>query len=208
MRPTLTFFRNLSVSTKMILIATFLIGTAALIAQQQQSGGVVVPSNISVAGSLPAGSNTIGNVGINGSLPPGTNVIGNIGNTGFAINAALPNGTNVLGFVRSVAPNTCGTTEYDSGMTFIPATTTTVTATVTCPQSVILNNTDTVEHTVTITDGSTLCGGAACATFGPSFVIPAKSQIRVPMEGAKFVGGIKWSADQASKVVGVVRGNQ
>lgn len=192
----------------MILLAVFLLSTIAVVAQQQQSGGFAVPSNISVSGSLPAGSNVIGSVGISGAIPTGSNVIGSIANTGFAINAALPAGTNIVGYVRTVAANTCGTTEYDSGFSYLPATTGTVTASATCPQAIILTNTDTSSHTVTVTDGSTLCASGPCTIFGPNYVIPANSQVRVPLEGAKFVGGIKWSADQAGKVVGVIRGNQ
>ncbi len=229
-----SFRINLSPQAILFTGLLFLLFVIGSIAQQQQSGGngggtvnqggAPWTQNLTqISGSaLSLGAKTGANsipvvfpsdastlpVSISAALPAGANSIGSISNAAFGITGSLPAGTNLLGFVRHVPANTCGTTEYDSGMVFLPNSLTVVTATVTCPVSIFLNNTDSVSHTITITDNSTLCNSGTCTAFGPAYVIPALSQINIPINGAKFVGGIKWNADVINKVVGVVRGNQ
>lgn len=142
-------------------------------------------------------------------------------NTAFSVNAvqngtwnvaavtgitnALPAGTNTLGAV--VPPTACGTTKYESVMAYVPSTSTQVTATATCVLSIYLSNTDTVAHQITVQDQSTACNSAACVMV-PTFSLPANSIVRIPMDGAKFVGGLKWQTDTANKVAGDIIGLQ
>ncbi len=132
-------------------------------------------------------------------VQPGTGAV-------FTI-AALPTGANIVGFVRTIPANTCGTTEYDSGLAFLPSASTQVTATATCVQYLIFHNTDSVNHTVTVQDQSTACNAAACVV-DTTYTIGPDVQTAFPWYGTKFTGGLKWNADVANKVQGVIRGNQ
>ena len=64
-------------------------------------GTPIAPSlgdTVTITGSIPAGTNTIGNVGIAGSIPAGTNLMGFVD-----ISAELPAGSNTIGNV-GIAP--------------------------------------------------------------------------------------------------------
>jgi len=122
-----------------------------------------------------------------------------------AITNALPAGTNLIGYTRP--GNACSTTNYESGMAMLPATATSLTATATCVSYILINNTDSVAHPITITDQSTACNSGVCSALS-TFSLPAYSQLMLPMYGVKFTGGIKWNTDAANKVVGDIIGNQ
>jgi len=103
--------------------------------------------------------------------------------------------------------NACGTTAYTPAFQYLPGSSTQLTATDTCVTAVYFNNTDTVSHTVDMQDQSTACNSGVCNVF-TSFTLPASGWARVPFDGAKFVGGIKWDADTANKVTAILVGNQ
>ena len=118
---------------------------------------------------------------------------------------ALPAGSNLVGYTR--AGNACGTTNYESGMQFLPSASTQLTATATCATVLILNNTSASAVTVSVQDQSTACNSGACNILS-SFSIPPNSQLNIPLYGAKFTGGIKWNAGSANVVMADVIGNQ
>jgi hypothetical protein len=103
--------------------------------------------------------------------------------------------------------NGCGSTFFEAAMSFLPGTSTSVTATATCVTSAWFNNTDTAPHTVTLQDQGTNCNAGVCQAL-TAFSIPASSFLRVQLDGSKFVGGIKWTADTANKVAADIIGNQ
>ena len=118
---------------------------------------------------------------------------------------SIPSGSNLIGYVAH--QNGCGTTVYESGLTYLPNSSTAVTSTATCVSFIILNNTDSSTHTVTVVDQGTGCNSGPCAILS-SFIIPINSQLLLPMYGVKMTGGIKWQADATNKVAGDVIGNQ
>jgi hypothetical protein len=109
--------------------------------------------------------------------------------------------------VASTQKNACGATFYEATMQFLPATSTSLTTTATCITSAWFNNTDTATHQVTLQDQSTACNAGVCEAL-TTFSIPANSFLRVQLDGSRFVGGIKWTADTANKVAADIIGNQ
>lgn len=116
----------------------------------------------------------------------------------------------VSGTVRNAPLTSCGVTIFDSGPIFLPTSTTSITGTATCVETFYLTNTDSVAHTITVTDGSTACAAGVCTYVGPAFSLPALSNMQVPMYHLKFTGGIKWNVADASsnKVIGQAFGYQ
>jgi len=121
------------------------------------------------------------------------------------VSAGINAGTNLIGYTR--AQNGCSTTVYESGMAYLPTTSTAVTATTTCVTLLALTNGGATSQTITITDGSTNCNSAACPVLS-SFVLPANSNVLLPLYGMKFTTGLKWSTTTANQVMGDVIGNQ
>jgi len=103
--------------------------------------------------------------------------------------------------------NACGATFYEAGMQDVPGSSTSLTTTATCVMAAWFNNTDSATHTVTLQDQSTACNSGDCQAL-TTFSIPASSFLRVQLDGSKFVGGIKWTADTANKVAADIIGNQ
>lgn len=126
-------------------------------------------------------------------------------NTAFAVNATAQASTNWIGYTQP--KNACGTTSYDPAMQFLPSASTQLTASDTCVTAVFFNNTDTVNHTVSVQDQSTGCNTGVCNVFS-TFTIPPSGMMRMPFDGIKFIGGVKWNADVANKVVAGLKGNQ
>ena len=122
------------------------------------------------------------------------------------LKTAIPAGTNLIGYTRP--PNGCGNTFYESLPAYLANASTQITATATCVTSLLFFNKDTAQHTVTIQDQSTGCNTGVCQ-FLTSYPLPANTGwVRIPMDGAKFVGGIKANADAANVVIVDVIGNQ
>jgi hypothetical protein len=188
-----------------ILFLLFCLGS--VMGQLQQSGGP--GSTVSVGSALPVGANVIGKVTIDQTTPGTTNLV-SVSNTGFNVTGSLPAGSAVIGLVKTIPLTACGTTAYDSNPTLLPTAATAVTATTTCIVGIYLTNIDTVAHTVTVTDGSTQCGGGVCTYVGPAFSIPGLSNMNIPLEGMKFTTGLKWNVTDAStnKVIGQAYGFQ
>src|ERR1017187_716644 len=221
--------RFIVMALALIVFASFLTPTRA---QLQQSGGP--GSTVTVGSALPAGTNVIGHVihdtgsttAVTGNVTvvqptgsslhvavdsaPSTAVTGTFWQTTQPVSGtvtvnALPAGSNLVGYTRP--PNACGTTAYEAGLQFLTNASTQLTPTSTCITVIILNNTDTVSHAVSIQDQSTICNSAACNILS-AFSIPANSQLLIPLYGAKFTSGIKWNADANTKVVADIIGNQ
>jgi hypothetical protein len=134
----------------------------------------------------------------------------NLGSVGGAAAAIGKAGVLEVTTWPLTACNTAGA--VDSGAAYLPTTSSAVTnfTASACIDSVYLNNTDSVSHTVTITDGSSSCNSAACPYLGPSFVLPALSAQLIPFKGMKFNTGVKWYVVDATanKVLGQVFGYQ
>jgi hypothetical protein len=101
----------------------------------------------------------------------------------------------------------CGGVFYETGMSFLPGSITSLTTTATCIYSAWFNNTDSASHTVTLQDQSTACNSGVCQAL-TTFSVPPSSFLRVELNGSKFVGGIKWTADTANKVAADIIGNK
>lgn len=216
----------------LLLVLTSFLGAPR--AQLQQSGGAgssaavgatgsAAPTSADLAGctynsSLPTlSSGQMGSAQCDSSgrviispIPAGTNVIGHViadsgSTTAVTSLPAIPSGTNLIGYTRP--GNACSTTNYESGMVFLPTSSTSVTSTSTCVAVLILNNTSSSAQTVSVQDQSTLCNSGACNILS-SFSIPGNSQMSIPLYGAKFTSGIKWNAANANTVMGDVIGNQ
>ncbi len=110
----------------------------------------------------------------------------------------------VSGSLSSTPLTGCGSTNYDSGIVTIPSTTTVLTATATCVNTVILINLTTSQQTCTVTDGQ----GTPANLIPPSYDIPAKSDAVFNRFGVKALSGVKWSCTNSSAVAGIVRGQQ
>lgn len=121
------------------------------------------------------------------------------------ITNALPAGGNLIGL--TAPSNGCGTTKYESALQMLPAASTSLTATTTCVTYILLNNTDSVAHPITIQDQTTACNAAPCQILS-AYSLPANSATLLPMWGAKLSSGIKWNTDAANKVVADVVGLQ
>jgi len=183
----------------MLVLILACLFTGGVLAQLQQSGGP--GSTVTVGAALPAGSNIVGKFGIDQTTQGTTNGI--VVNSGTltavtSITNALPAGTNLLGSITTIPKTSCGTTNYDSGPTLLPTSSTAVTSTTTCVLGIYFTNNDTAAHTVTVTDGSTACASAACTYIGPAFSIPAASNMMVPLQGMKLTTGIKWNVTDSS----------
>ena len=111
---------------------------------------------------------------------------------------------SVTGSFSSTPLTGCGSTNYDSGIVTIPNSTTTLTATATCVNTVILINLTSSQQTCTVTDGQ----GTPANLIPPSFDIAPKSDAVFNRYGVKALSGIKWSCTNASSVAGIVRGQQ
>ena len=152
-----------------------------------------------VVGAGVAGTPTGGVVSVQGVA--GGTAIPVSGTVSAGINA----GTNLIGYTR--AQNGCSTTVYESGMAYLPTTSTAVTATTTCVTLLALTNGGATAQTITVTDGSTSCNSAACPVLS-SFVLPANSNVLLSLYGMKFTTGLKWQTTTANQVMGDVIGNQ
>jgi hypothetical protein len=109
----------------------------------------------------------------------------------------------VSGTVTTVAKTACGATAYDSGMIALPTTSTAVTTTATCVNSVIFVNITGTTQTVTLTDNQ-----GTPATYLTGFQIPANSTLVYGLDFAKMASGIKWSATNATSVNAQIVGLQ
>jgi len=110
----------------------------------------------------------------------------------------------VSGSLSATPLTGCGSTNYDSGIVTVPSSTTTLTSTATCVNTVILINLTSSQQTCTVTDGQ----GTPANLIPPSYDIPAKSDAVFNRYGVKALSGIKWSCTNASSVAGIVRGQQ
>ena len=110
----------------------------------------------------------------------------------------------VTGSFSSTPLTGCGATNYDSGIITVPNSTTVLTATATCINTIILINLTSTQQTCTVTDGQ----GTPANLIPPSFDIAPKSDAVFSRYGVKALSGVKWSCTNASAVAGILRGQQ
>ncbi len=72
-------------------------------------------------------------------------------------------------------------------------------------EMIVLANVSASSVTVTITDGSTNCGGGPCTLFPPA-TVQSNQAYTIPLNGAPANGGIIWSASAPNAVHGSIRG--
>ncbi len=72
-------------------------------------------------------------------------------------------------------------------------------------EMVVLANVSASSVTVSITDGSTNCGGGPCTLFPPA-TIQSNQVYTIALNGVPANGGLIWSASAANAVHGSVRG--
>lgn len=181
------------------------LGLGSLVAQLQQSGGPGSNVTISQGGnsaSVDAGgalkSNVaevggsalaLGQTTMSASLPVA--IASNQGALSVSQsgtwNVGLSAGTNSIGKVTPIS--TCGTTAFTQAWAAVPTSTTAVTATTTCVQAIIFNNTNATPQTVSVTDGQ-----GSPITVVSTFSIPGNSEVTFPFYGSPMTSGVKWSA--------------
>lgn len=204
-------------------VVVILLSTAVPIwSQLQQSGGT---ASVSITGSLPSGSNTIGAVSQNGTwtVQPGNTanttawlvtgsggtfpVTGTFWQTTQPVSLsslpALAAGTNVIGYARVAPLTSCGTTIIDTGNTTLTTTATAVETTSTCVQAIYLNNITSSAATVTISDDQ-----STVTYYVDGFSVPANSNMLLTFGGIKFASGVKWSAGTGSAINAQLLGYQ
>jgi hypothetical protein len=215
-----SYARFLAAAIALILVVSFIAPGPR--AQLQQSGGSGSNASIGSTGATAPTSAAEAGCVYNSSLPSpssgqmepcqldssGRLIVAPLttsSSVDATIIAAVPAGTNLIGYTRP--PNACSTTAYESGMVFLPSSSTSVTSTSTCVTALILNNTSSSAQTVSVQDQSTLCNSGVCNILS-SFSIPGNSQMTIELYGAKFTSGIKWNAGNANEVMGDIIGNQ
>ena len=70
---------------------------------------------------------------------------------------------------------------------------------------IVLANVSASSVTVTITDGSTNCGGGPCTLFPPA-TIQSNQVYTIPLNGVPANGGVIWTASAANAVHASIRG--
>jgi hypothetical protein len=204
--PTLTSGQmgteQLDSSARQIIVGAGTAGTPAggVVSVQGVSSGTAIPASQSGTWTVQPGNtaNTTAWLvtGTGGTFPASESGTWTVG---------LNSGTNLIGYTR--AQNSCGTTNYEAGMQYLPTSSTAVTSTTTCVAIVILTNTSSSAQTITMTDGSTSCNSAACPLLS-SFSLPGNSNLLLPLYGLKMTSGIKWNTGSSNTVMGDVIGNQ
>jgi hypothetical protein len=130
-------------------------------------------------------------------------IASNQGNLNVVVASALPAGTNAIGKVYDQTP--CGTTVVSAALQVLPnaATAPSGFTSTTCVMKLVLANYDSVDRTVTLTDGQ-----GTPVTFLNAFNLPAKATLEYDFGGVAFTTGIKWNASNATGVAGAVWGYQ
>jgi hypothetical protein len=192
----------------MFLGLFFLSFVVSLFAQQQFSGGQAV----TITGSLPAGSNTIGAV-TQASGPWTENltqVNSNAVQTGIGASStgtqrvAVSN-DSTIGLVAGTAqvgvttPRTgCGATAFESGspvgFAALAASTTTVTSTTTCALTFVITNTGSASFTYYLTDNAATPIPVIGSSGNPITILAGERDEYTFPSGAKFNAGIKLTA--------------
>ncbi len=177
-------------------------------AQLQQSGGP--GSSVTVtSGTITATQGTGANLHVDVDSAPTTAVTGTFWQTtqpvSMATAPALVASTAMIGYTRP--QNACSTTNYESVMSNPPTSSTSLTATTTCVTVIYVSNTTASAATLTLQDQGTGCNSAACI-WVDAFSVPANSNMILPLYGAKFASGIKWSQGTANALSVDILGNQ
>jgi hypothetical protein len=172
-------------------------------AQQQYSGG----QSVTVAGSLPAGSNTIGAVNIAASQSiTATQATGS--NLHVAVDSAPTTAVTLAtapALVASTAligetyPYTgCGTTKVESGspagFAALSASTVTLESSTTCVLTFIVSNTGSASFTYYVTDNASTPIPVIGSSGNPVTILPGERDEYTFQNGSKFNAGIKLTA--------------
>ncbi len=193
---------------KWVLLICILVCAIAGIAQQQFSGG----QSVTISGSLPAGSNTIG--AVTQASGPWTSNVTQFGSSAVATGtgaggAGIPRVTvsndSTLGLVAGTAkvgityPYTgCGTTAAESGspagFAALAASTTTVFSSTTCMLTFIITNTGSTSFTYYVTDNAGTAISVIGSSANPITILPGERDEYTFQNGAKFNAGVKLTA--------------
>jgi hypothetical protein len=175
------------------------------------SGATLVGNPVLIAGSDGANARNLlmdasGRPAVTGAAASGAAVAGN------PVRIAGSDGTNTRdlktttsGFAQVTAqPNSaCGTTVFSQALAAVPTSSTAVAASTTCVSVIVLSNTNAgTAATITVTDNA-----GSPITFIANHSLPAGAFEVIPLYGAQFTSGIKWSSS-VSGVTGAVLGYQ
>jgi len=114
-------------------------------------------------------------------------------------------GTATIGAVKPV--DACGTSNQDFIAQLTATTLTSVTATTTCVDYILVTNIGSAQATLLGQDVSTLCNSGVC-TMIPTTPIAPGASMQFNMAGLKFTGGIKLQASAANALQFFVHGRQ
>jgi hypothetical protein len=197
------------------LLAGCIIGT--LVAQQQFSGG----QTVTIGGSLPTGSNTIGKVDILGNSgatldsAAGTSngqaitIQGNSSGVSVPVTATLAAsqsvglnaGTNLIG--KTYPYTGCGTTQVESGspvgFAAMPTSATSIESSTTCVLTLVVTNTSAAtSYTYYFTDAQSTAIPVIGSSANPVTILAGERDEYTFPNGAKFNSGIKAAASNSA----------
>jgi len=195
---------------KWFVLLCFVIGCVLgpLMAQQQFSGGQAV----TISGSLPSGSNTIGKIDILGNggaaldSSPGTSATNAVTVQGSSSGVAIPTSLSSLpalaagtSLVGKTYPYTgCGTTQVESGspvgFAVMPTSATTIESATTCVLTLVVTNTGSSSVTYYFTDNQSTPVSVIGSSANPVTILAGERDEYTFPSGAKFNTGIKAAA--------------
>ena len=101
----------------------------------------------------------------------------------------------------------CGTSVQDFEAQLTATTLTSVTATTTCVDSILVTNIGTAQTTILGQDVSTACSGGVCSMI-PTTALAPNTSMTFNLNGLKFTGGIKLQANNANNIQYFIHGRQ
>lgn len=137
-------------------------------------------------------------------------------NTAFSVNAAQSgtwtvqpgNTANTTAWLVAAKPfDACGTSTQDFEAQLTATTLTSVTATTTCVDYILVSNIGSAQTTILGQDVSTACNSGVCSML-PTTAIAPNSTVQFNMNGLKFTGGIKLQANNANNLQYFIHGRQ
>jgi hypothetical protein len=137
-------------------------------------------------------------------------------NTAFNVNAVQSgvwtvqpgNTANTTPWLVAAKPtDACGSTVQDFEAQLTATTLTSVTATTTCPDYILVTNIGAAQTTVLVQDVSTACNTGVC-TIVPTTPLAPNTSMQFNLNGLKFTGGIKLQASNANAIQYFIHGRQ
>ena len=177
-----------------VIVALFLVGVLAGVAQQQFSGGQAVTVT---SGTVTATQATGSNLHVAVDSAPTTAVTGTFWQstqpTSLASLPALAAGSSVIGIADPLTG--CGATKVESGspagFAALAASTTTVESTTTCVLTLVVTNTGAASFTYYVTDGAATPIPVIGSSGNPVTILPGERDEYTFPNGSKFNAGVK-----------------